>query len=131
MSHACPPPPPPQYLFVPAKYKDCYLAYVLSEYQGQSALIFAATCNNAQRCTFMLRNLGFAAVCLHGQMSQPKRLGALNKFKVRAPGGVGLDPRLTRPACRRAVVSERGAQHSGGDRRGVARPGHSQRGPRP
>ena len=28
----------------------------------------------------MLRNLGFPAICLHGQMSQPKRLGALNKF---------------------------------------------------
>jgi ATP-dependent RNA helicase DDX47/RRP3 len=24
--------------------------------------------------------LGFPAICLHGQMSQPKRLGALNKF---------------------------------------------------
>ena len=29
----------------------------------------------------MLRNLGFKAVCLHGQMTQMKRLGALNKFK--------------------------------------------------
>ena len=29
----------------------------------------------------MLRNLGFKAVCLHGQMTQTKRLGALNKFK--------------------------------------------------
>ena len=29
----------------------------------------------------MLRNLGFPAVCLHGQMPQTKRLGALNKFK--------------------------------------------------
>ena len=28
-----------------------------------------------------LRNLGFGAVPIHGQMSQPKRLGALNKFK--------------------------------------------------
>jgi len=29
----------------------------------------------------MLRNLGFQAVCLHGQLSQAKRIGALNKFK--------------------------------------------------
>lgn len=29
----------------------------------------------------MLRNLGFGSVPIHGQMSQPKRLGALNKFK--------------------------------------------------
>jgi ATP-dependent RNA helicase DDX47/RRP3 len=32
----------------------------------------------------MLRTLGFSAVPLHGQMSQPKRLGALNKFKAGA-----------------------------------------------
>ena len=29
----------------------------------------------------MVRNLGFQAVTIHGQMSQVKRLGALNKFK--------------------------------------------------
>lgn len=36
-----------------------------------------------QRVALLLRNLGFQAVCLHGQMSQPKRLGALAKFKSR------------------------------------------------
>jgi superfamily II DNA/RNA helicase len=70
-----------QYLFIPAKWKDCYLAYVLDEFKGQSAIIFVATCNNALRLTLLLRTLGFGAVCLHGQMTQPKRLGALNKFK--------------------------------------------------
>lgn len=44
-------------------------------------IIFVGTCNNALRTTLMLRNLGFSASCLHGQLSQPKRLGALNKFK--------------------------------------------------
>jgi ATP-dependent RNA helicase DDX47/RRP3 len=68
------------YLFIPAKYKDCYLTYLVNEYAGQSMLIFGATCNNVQRLALMLRNLGFPAICLHGQMSQPKRLGALNKF---------------------------------------------------
>jgi len=71
-----------QYLFIPAKWKDCYLAYILDEYQNQSVIIFVATCNNALRITLLLRNLGFKAVCLHGQLSQPKRLGALNKFKA-------------------------------------------------
>ncbi|KAJ7376447.1 putative ATP-dependent RNA helicase ddx47 [Desmophyllum pertusum] len=33
------------------------------------------------RVTLMLRNLGLQAVPLHGQMSQSKRLGTLNKFK--------------------------------------------------
>ena len=45
-------------------------------------IIFTATCNNALRVTLLLRNLGFNAVCLHGQLSQAKRLGALNKFKA-------------------------------------------------
>lgn len=68
------------YLFIPAKYKDCYLTYLINEHAGQSLLVFGATCNNVQRLALMLRNLGFPAICLHGQMSQPKRLGALNKF---------------------------------------------------
>lgn len=68
------------YLFVPAKYKDCYLTYLINEYAGQSILVFGATCNNVQRLALMMRNLGFPAICLHGQMSQPKRLGALYKF---------------------------------------------------
>eukprot|EP01034_Spumella_vulgaris_P027537 gene27537-34269_t len=71
-----------QYLFIPAKWKDCYLAYLLDEFKGQTTIIFVATCNNALRVTLLLRNLGFRAVCLHGQLSQAKRLGALNKFKA-------------------------------------------------
>ena len=70
-----------QYLFIPQKWKDCYLAYLLDEIKQQTVIIFVATCNNALRTTLLLRNLGFRAVCLHGQLSQPKRLGALNKFK--------------------------------------------------
>jgi len=69
------------YLFIPAKYKDVYLTYLINEHAGQSLLVFGATCNNVQRLALMLRNLGFPAVCLHGQMSQPNRLGALAKFK--------------------------------------------------
>merc|ERR1719512_147939 len=53
----------------------------MNENAGKSILVFGATCNNVQRIALMLRNLGFPAVCLHGQMSQPKRLGALTKFK--------------------------------------------------
>jgi ATP-dependent RNA helicase DDX47/RRP3 len=64
-----------------AKYKDCYLTYLINEHAGQSILVFGATCNNVQRLALMLRNLGFPAICLHGQMSQPKRLGALHKFR--------------------------------------------------
>lgn len=72
-----------KYMFMPAKHKDCYLAYILNEFAGQSMLVFASTCNGSQKVALMLRNLGFQAICLHGQMSQPKRLGALNKFKAK------------------------------------------------
>lgn len=67
---------------MPAKWKDCYLTYVINEFKGQSTIIFVSTCNNALRTTLLLRNLGFSAVCLHGKLSQAKRLGALNKFKA-------------------------------------------------
>lgn len=70
-----------QYLFFPAKHKDTYLAYVLNEFAGSSAIIFCSTCEHTQRICLMLRNLGFGATPLHGKMSQPNRLGSLNKFK--------------------------------------------------
>lgn len=47
-------------------------------------MIFCSTCNNTQRTALLLRNLGFTAIPLHGQMSQSKRLGSLNKFKAKA-----------------------------------------------
>ncbi|KAL7581404.1 hypothetical protein ACA910_021991 [Epithemia clementina (nom. ined.)] len=72
------------YLFIPAKYKDCYFTYIINEHAGKSILVFGATCNNVQRLALMLRNLGFPAVCLHGQMNQAKRLGALQKFSTGA-----------------------------------------------
>ncbi|KAM7447537.1 putative ATP-dependent RNA helicase ddx47 [Porites harrisoni] len=69
------------WLFIPNKYKDCYLVSVLNELAGNTFMVFCGTCNNVQRVTLMLRNLGLQAVPLHGQMSQSKRLGTLNKFK--------------------------------------------------
>ncbi|KAK2716844.1 probable ATP-dependent RNA helicase DDX47 [Artemia franciscana] len=72
------------YLFIPLKFKDLYLVYLLNELAGNSFMVFCATCNNTMRTALMLRNLGFTAVPLHGQMSQNKRLGALNKFKAKS-----------------------------------------------
>ncbi|KAG5439115.1 hypothetical protein PCANB_001414 [Pneumocystis canis] len=69
------------YLFFPFKYKDTYFVFLINELVGQSIITFARTCNDAQRLTILLRHLGFSAICLHGQMSQSSRLGALNKFK--------------------------------------------------
>lgn len=71
-----------QYLFVPHKYKECYLVSLLTELAGSTTIVFTATCNSSARITLMLRNLGFAAIPINGDMSQEKRLSALNKFKA-------------------------------------------------
>lgn len=71
------------YIFIPVKFKDVYLVHILNEMSGNSFMIFCSTCNNTVRTALMLRALGLAAVPLHGQMSQNKRLAALNKFKAK------------------------------------------------
>ncbi|RWS15916.1 putative ATP-dependent RNA helicase DDX47-like protein [Dinothrombium tinctorium] len=71
------------YVFIPVKYKDVYLVYILNELSGNSFMIFCNTCNNTHRTALLLRNLGFTAIPIHGQMGQTKRLGALNKFKAK------------------------------------------------
>ena len=71
-----------QYLFIPAKFKDCYTSFILNEFAGNSIIVFTTTCNTCMKLSLLLRNLGFGAVPLHGKLSQPKRIGALNKFKT-------------------------------------------------
>jgi len=71
-----------EYLFCPAKHKDCYLVHVLSELAVSSSIVFTRTCDSARRLSLLLRNLGFGALPIHGQMPQQKRLAALNKFKT-------------------------------------------------
>lgn len=73
-----------QYLLIPHKHKDLYLVYLLNEFIGQPAIIFARTVHETQRLTFLLRSLGFGAIPLHGQLSQSARLGALGKFRSRS-----------------------------------------------
>lgn len=70
------------FLFVPDKHKDCYLAFLLNEFAGNSAIVFVDTQKHAQRIALVLRALSFSAVCIHGGMAQPKRLAALSKFKA-------------------------------------------------
>uniref|UniRef100_A0A8C6WE20 RNA helicase n=1 Tax=Neogobius melanostomus TaxID=47308 RepID=A0A8C6WE20_9GOBI len=72
------------YIFIPSKYKDCYLVSILNDLAGNAFMIFCSTCNTAQRVALLLRNLGITAIPLHGQMGQNKRLGALNKFKSKS-----------------------------------------------
>ncbi|KAI3502271.1 hypothetical protein L1887_30304 [Cichorium endivia] len=70
-----------QFRFVPAKYKDCYLLYILIENPGSTSMVFTRTCEATRFLALMLRNLGLRAIPISGQMTQAKRLGALNKFK--------------------------------------------------
>lgn len=56
--------------------------YLLNELAGNSIIVFSRTCNEVQRLSYLVRNLGFQAISLHGQMSQIKRMAALNKFKA-------------------------------------------------
>lgn len=72
------------YLFIPVRFKDVYLIHLLNEMAGNSFMVFCSTCNNTMTTALMLRNLGLAAVPLHGQMSQNKRLAALTKFKAKS-----------------------------------------------
>nr|AFK39210.1 unknown [Lotus japonicus] len=72
------------YLFIPSKFKDVYLVSILNDMSGKSIIVFASTCTTTLRLALLTRNLGFTTVPLHGQMSQTKRLGALNKFKGKA-----------------------------------------------
>ena len=58
------------YIFLPSKFKDVHLVYILNELAGNSFIIFCSTCANTQRISFMLRSLGFTAIPLHGQMTQ-------------------------------------------------------------
>lgn len=69
------------YIFTPCEMKEAYLTSLLNELDGKSTIVFCGTCKNTQKIALLLRNLGVSAIPLHGQMTQPKRLGALNKFK--------------------------------------------------
>lgn len=71
-----------RYLFVPAKWKDCYLAFLIAEFSGNSILVFCASCATANKLRTMLRLLGYSTAALTGKMTQPKRLEALTRFKA-------------------------------------------------
>jgi len=69
------------YLFIPAKYKDCYLVFLCQEWKGHPTIVFVDTQNSTLRLSLMLKHLGLAATAIHGGMPQAKRLEALSKFK--------------------------------------------------
>merc|ERR1712032_33204 len=72
------------YMFIPYKFKHTYFAALIAHFQHYAVMVFTDTCLNAQKLSVLLRHLGWASMCLHGQMTQAQRLGALGGFKARA-----------------------------------------------
>lgn len=70
------------YTFFPHKYKEDYLVHVVNQFIQKSMIIFVSTCKTAMKLCLLLRNLGFDAIPIHGQMTQVKRINSLNKFKT-------------------------------------------------
>ena len=54
------------YLFVPFKYRDVHLVFVLNEHAGKSTIVFCSKRLAALRVCYMLRNLGSNAWALFG-----------------------------------------------------------------
>lgn len=62
-------------------HKKDILQHILSNQSIYKAIIFSATKIQADRITDELRDVGFAAVALHGDIRQQKRSRILNQFK--------------------------------------------------
>jgi len=58
------------YLFRPAKVKETYLIYLLTQFAGKQTIIFTSTCNQSLKLALTLRFLNFKAVNLNGKLSQ-------------------------------------------------------------
>lgn len=58
-----------QYLFRPAKYKETYLVYLLTQFTGKKVIIFTSTCNTTVKLALALRFLNFKAVNINGKLS--------------------------------------------------------------
>ncbi|KAF5330615.1 hypothetical protein D9619_006001 [Psilocybe cf. subviscida] len=69
------------YVLMPFVEKQAYFVYLVHSLAGSSIIVFTRTKSEAQILSVILRILGFAAVPIHGDMSQSQRLGALAKFK--------------------------------------------------
>ena len=86
-----------QYVFMPQKVKEVYLAHVLNlmrsdDWGVRSLVLFVGTCNQCQTLSLMLAELGLPHAALHAALSQMQRGAALDSFRSgRAPVLVRLD----------------------------------------
>ncbi|KAF5834091.1 P-loop containing nucleoside triphosphate hydrolase protein [Dunaliella salina] len=75
------------YLFIPEKVKEVYLAHVLGQlanYKVRSTIIFCSTCKGCHLLHQILEELGFACAALHSGKPQRQRQAALSSFKSEA-----------------------------------------------
>ncbi|KAK9801345.1 hypothetical protein WJX73_007408 [Symbiochloris irregularis] len=74
-----------QYILIPSKVKEVYLAYVLTTHlaatKARSAMIFCSTCKGCRNLAYVLDELGTECAALHSHQSQGRRLAALDKFR--------------------------------------------------
>ena len=74
-----------EYVFVPSKVKDVYLAHLLGDLEAlavRSAIVFCSTCAGAHLLAAVLAELALPCVALHSHKSQKRRLAALHTFKA-------------------------------------------------
>jgi ATP-dependent RNA helicase DDX49/DBP8 len=73
-----------EYLLVPAKVKEVYLAHVLrdlSAHSVRSAIVFSGTCRGCALLAALLEELDIPATALHSGLPQRRRMAALDRFK--------------------------------------------------
>lgn len=66
----------------PFKYKWTVITLLVEKFTSCVTIVFCNTCSTARKLSFYLDNLTHKTTCLHGKMSQPLRLSALNNFKA-------------------------------------------------
>mmetsp|Transcript_43249 Transcript_43249/g.100915 ORF Transcript_43249/g.100915 Transcript_43249/m.100915 type:complete len:465 (-) Transcript_43249:122-1516(-) len=71
------------FMLIPFKFKHTYFAALIAHFIHYAVMVFTDTCLGAQRLSVFLRHMGMKSICLHGQMSQAQRLGALSGFKAK------------------------------------------------
>jgi ATP-dependent RNA helicase DDX47/RRP3 len=71
------------YLFIPARYKECYLAHILNQFNGKITIVFISTILSSIKVYYMLRIMGYKVSTINGKLSQNKRINAITKFKAK------------------------------------------------
>lgn len=79
------------YALVPFKWKNVHFIHLLNERAGQMTIIFTRTIQETQQLTTILRNLGFPAIPIHGQLSQSAQLASQNILIATDVAAYGLD----------------------------------------